>query len=73
MSAADTGVHPILGPAPARPRPRVDRRAQVVREVLEIIGSTRWGSPPPDVSVRQVLLRVLLTTIAFALLLWGST
>lgn len=75
MSAADTGVHPILDSAPLRPparRRHPDRRAQVVRQVLEVIGSTRWGSPPPGVSMRQALLRVLLTTIAVALLLLGG-
>lgn len=73
MSAADTGAHPLIEVAPLRPPPRrrhPDRRAQVVRQVLEVIGATRWGSPPP-VSMRQALLRVLLTTIAVALLLGG--
>ena len=74
MSAADTGVHAIMGHAPMRrraPTRHPDRRTQVVRQVLEVLGATRWGSPPPGVSIRQVLLRMLLTAIAFALLLWG--
>jgi hypothetical protein len=76
MSAADTGVRPILDSStPLRPpmrRRHPDRRAQVVRQVLAVIGSTRWGSPPPGVSMRQALLRVLLTTVALALLLLGG-
>lgn len=75
MSAADTGTHPSIGALPAwvprRRRRAPDRRAEVVRQVLEVLGSTRWGSPPPGVSMRQVLLRVLLTTVALALLIGG--
>ena len=77
MPAADTGTtYPILGISslhpPIRRRRAVDRRAEVVRQVLEVLGATRWGSPPPGVSLRQVLLRVLLTTMALALLLFGG-
>ena len=75
MSAADTGVHPILDSAPLRPLPRrrpVDRRVLVVRPVLAVIGVTRRGSPPPGMSMRRTLLRLLLTALALALLLFGE-
>lgn len=44
----------------------------VVREVLAVLGATRWGSPPPGVSMRQAVTRILLTLLALALLGWGS-
>lgn len=81
-TSADTGAYEVVRLTPARTRRRLSfldeeaqarARAQVAqRQVLEQLGVLRQGSPPPDVSWRQVARRLLFFTVALALLLFGG-
>ena len=78
--ASNTGAYDIVPMRPARPRRlrsvasnyggEHDERAALV--MLQVLGVLRQGSPPPDVSWRQVFKRVFFFMIAFSLLLFGG-
>lgn len=80
--ASNTGAYDIVPMRPARPRRlrsvasnssyggEYDERAALV--MLQVLGVLRQGSPPPDVSWRQVFKRVSFFLIAFSLLLFGG-
>lgn len=78
-TASNTGTYDVVRLHEA-PRPR--RRPQLRLEpeghradlaVAQVLGVLGRGSPPPDVSWRQVWRRLLLFVIAMSLLLFGST
>lgn len=47
------------------------RKFAVRRAIEKSLGTTRWGKPPPGMSVRTAFVLYLLCTAAFSLLLFG--
>ena len=73
-TASNTGAYPIVSqPIRTRPRLVINRDDEAVRQVFWALGVTRRASPPPDLSIRQVMRRWVFFTIVLALFLFRGT